>query len=135
MTVNVYWQDETQQILRYDFIAKWSWDEYFAALSLGRTLMMAVPHYVCILNDMTSTIHLPDDFMTKARNVTGSRPLNTGRAIFVSNDTFFVKVHATLAQVYPDWAQNYHRADTIEAALQNLYHWLEDNPHLPGEMK
>jgi hypothetical protein len=135
MTVNIDWHDESQQILRYDFIDKWTWEEYFAALSVGRSLMTTVPHFVCILNNMTSTTHLPDDFLTKARNVTGSRPLNTGRAVFASSDTFFVKVHATLGQLSPDWAQNYRREDTLEAALHHLQQWLLDHPQLPGELK
>jgi hypothetical protein len=127
MPVQVRWYNEEKRILYYDFQGMWTWDEYFNALAEGRGLMRAVEHQVCVLNDMRTAGHIPGGFMSRAQTVIGSRPDNTGRAVFITTQTFFLNLLDTIRRVLPDFGANYYYEDTEEHAVEHLMRWLNEN--------
>ena len=127
MSVIVTWDNDEKTILRYQFGGKWTWDEYLEALQDGRTMMANVSHYVCILNDMHETAFLPPNFVTLARNVIGSRPDNTGLAIFYTSSQFFKAMYRVLESLLPDVPTNYIISTTEADAYHRLNTWLEEN--------
>ncbi|NWF70546.1 MAG: hypothetical protein HXY40_15770 [Chloroflexi bacterium] len=52
MGVQVYWEDNEQTLLRYDFVGKWTWSDLYNALALGLKMEMLVTNRVDVLIDM-----------------------------------------------------------------------------------
>jgi hypothetical protein len=127
MSVDVNWLDSDRRILHYCFRGVWNWDEYFVTLSDGRKLQQQVTHRVCVLNDLSATDHLPDDFIEKARSVSLTRPLNSGIAVYISTDYHFKAVYEILCRLYPDRMAQYLLVTSRDEALAILNAWFAEH--------
>lgn len=125
MAIKIEWDNPEKTILRYRFIDNWSWDEYLEQLKVGREMMATVSHKVCILNDLTAMKSLPPNFITLARSVIGSRPENTGLAIFVSSSIFFKTMHNVLGKVLPEVPTHYLLVQTEAEAYERFKNWFD----------
>ncbi|HRF95814.1 MAG TPA: hypothetical protein PLZ51_11495 [Aggregatilineales bacterium] len=127
MPVQIKWWDDTETILHYQFSDPWDWNEYDTVLRQGRALMKEKNHYVGILNDMTQTIKLPTSLLSKARGYISTKPKNTGRVVYATDNKFLVMMFQMFAKVYPKLAENYTIAPTIEKAVAEITTWLTEN--------
>ncbi|RMG83138.1 MAG: hypothetical protein D6712_13500 [Chloroflexi bacterium] len=127
MAVEVFWDDEAHTILHYRFTGDWTWSEYFQALPKGRDMMAEVRHYVCIINNMLETDHVPSAFLSRARSVINSRPENTGLVVFVSTGLFFRNTYETFAQLYPNLAKQYVLTNSLDKAHEWIDNWLKQH--------
>lgn len=127
MPVHLKWWDDTETILHYEFIDPWDWNEYDTVLRQGRALMREKDHYVGILNDMMQTQKLPTSLLSKARGYISTKPKNTGRVIFATQNKFVVMMFQMFIRVYPKLAENYHIRSTLEESAQEIQAWLAEN--------
>lgn len=127
MPVHLKWWDNTETILHYEFVDPWDWNEYDTMLRQGRALMREKDHYVGILNDMTQTQKLPTSLLSKARGYISTKPRNTGRVIFATQNKFVVMMFQMFIRVYPKLAENYHIRATLEESAQEIQTWLAEN--------
>lgn len=124
MAVQIYWQDEPQHILRFDYHGTWSWEEHAAAQQTALAYMAAAPHEVCLLHDMRFSTQFPEDGMRKIRKMMVRLPSNTGCVVFITQDGFIIKLLLTLMQLYPGWSAHYIIQPTEAAALAYMAHWM-----------
>lgn len=127
MPVHLKWWDDTETILHYEFIDPWDWNEYDTVLRQGRALMREKDHYVGILNDMMQTQKLPTSLLSKARGYISTKPKNTGRVIFATQNKFVVMMFQMFIRVYPKLAENYHIRSHLEESVQEIQAWLAEN--------
>jgi hypothetical protein len=128
MPITVEWHDLTHQILHYHFINEWTWEEYYAALAQGRMMEREAGHYVCTINDMRQTQHVPDDFIEQARSVSLTRPTTTAIAVYISEDYHFTSIYGVIASLFPDTLITYPLVRTEGEALARIATWFKDNP-------
>jgi len=127
MSVQVNWYQNTpDRILHYHFSSQWTWSHYYDALKKGRHLMQEASGMVCIINDMRETGYVPNNFLIQAKGVIGTRPQNTGLAVFVSTNYFFESMYETLVRIHPEMKENYHLYHDIEQAVEVLNQWHID---------
>jgi hypothetical protein len=124
MAVTIEWDNPSKTILHYRFVDDWTWNGYLEQLQSGREMMASVSHDVCILNDMTQMKNLPPNFITLARSVIGTRPENTGLAIFVSTSAFFKTMHRVLGEVIPEVPTHYLLVTNEAEAYQRFEDWF-----------
>ncbi len=127
MPVHLKWWDDTETILHYEFTDPWDWNEYDTVLRQGRALMREKDHYVGILNDMMHTQKLPTSLLSKARGYISTKPKNTGRVIFATQNKFVVMMFQMFIRVYPKLAENYHIRSHLEESVQEIQAWLAEN--------
>ncbi|PJF28998.1 MAG: hypothetical protein CUN52_10635 [Phototrophicales bacterium] len=127
MPVHLKWWDDTETILHYEFIDPWDWNEYDTTLRRGRALMRDKNHYVGILNDMTATQKLPTSLLSKARGYISTKPRNTGRVIFATQNKFVIMMFQMFMRVYPKLAENYYIRATLDEAVSDIQAWLTEN--------
>ena len=127
MAVEVFWEDEARTILHYRFTSNWTWKEYFQVLPKGRDMMAEADHYVCIINNMLETDHVPAAFLSRARSIINSRPENTGLVVFVSTGLFFRNTYETFTQLYPHLAKQYVLTQSLDTARTWIDDWFKQH--------
>jgi hypothetical protein len=131
MPISVQWHETDARILHYKFVGQWTWKEYYAVLPRGRDMMRTTTAYVGIINDMMDSSYVPIDFLIQAKTVTDTRPVNTGLAIFVSDNYFFKSMYQVLERLHPDIAQHYWLSSDLEQAVKHVQAWLDDHSSSP----
>lgn len=127
MSVRVFWYSDEKRILHYEFVAHWTWQDYYDVLPQGRDLMREVGHNVCILNDMRESLYVPSNFLHRAKSVIDTRPPNTGLVVFVTTNAFLTAMYRSLIRLYPDLAEQYTLVPDFDEALACLHHWIQND--------
>lgn len=123
MTVHVQWYDQAQRILYYEFEGTILWDDYLTALSYGRVMMQSVPHQVCVINSMLSSVSLPEGFVTKVRAIIETEPDNKGCIVFVSPSRSFAQIMQKVERIIPEFDEYCFYADNNDEALALIHEW------------
>lgn len=127
MPVTVGWHDSSHKILQYRFIGEWTWEEYYTALAQGRMMERNASHFVCTINDMRHTTHVPSDFIEQARSVSLTRPQTTAIAVYISDDYHFTSIYEVISSLYPDTRALYPLVRTEAEALSRIDHWFKEH--------
>jgi hypothetical protein len=133
MPITVEWHDSTPHVLHYRFINEWTWEEYYTALAQGRTMEREARHYVCTINDMRQTQHVPNDFIEQARSVSLTRPATTAIAVYISEDYHFTSIYNVIASLFPDTLITYPLVRTEEEALARIGTWFLEQGQSPAD--
>ena len=123
MPIKVAWDNQQPLTLRYTYEGAWTWDEYSPCLNQGRDLMATTDEMVCIINDMRAVTKIPPNFISKAHNVIGSRPANTGLALFLTEDKSFQVLYTLLCRLMPSVDANYILTINEAQAYRRLEKW------------
>lgn len=127
MPVRIEWDNDEKTVIRYVFSGAWTWDEYLPCLEKGRQWMAETANTVCILNDMQQVTKFPPNFISKAHNVIGSRPPNTGLAVFVTRSSIFSVLYKILSQLMPTIPTEYILVQSEAEAYSRFAAWRSEH--------
>lgn len=118
----LYWDDELQNVLHYNFPATWTWDD----LAVMRKEVLATiadrahpgPVY-CIVN-MSDTRMLPFGVIGRARAGIESRPKDVVQLYFVGMHALPAGLIRTFQRIYPEMGRILTLCETVDDARARI---------------
>lgn len=118
MGIQVQWDNDEKTILRYDYQARWSWNELYQAVDQGYHLIDSVAHPVAVIIDLTASEGIPPGALSHARSIqqrahpriSMNVAVNAGGLLSTLTHTF-LRLYSALMQ-----ATSVHFAATVEEA-------------------
>ncbi|MDQ7027841.1 MAG: hypothetical protein Q9P44_20045 [Anaerolineae bacterium] len=83
MPIAVNWDNEEKTIIRWQFLAKWTWDDYYGALQNSRKLTQQATTMIDVIVDMRASKSLPSHLFTHAQNAIQTTSLNVGTIVVI----------------------------------------------------
>lgn len=124
MSVQADWFDtEQKNIIRYEFVGSWTWDDFYTAMNHVNELMATVDHTVYIIIDFRQGRGVPGGALTHMRSNTLRAADNWGGGVFVGINGFLKAIVNTFVQVYPRLGNRYQTAESIEEAVMVIDVW------------
>ncbi len=87
MPVTVNWLNDKKNILYFDYVGLWEWEESYSIIAQSNIMMEEVNHPVGSIVDFTNTSHVPDnlaDAMKKIAELRDSHPNDSGETVYVN---------------------------------------------------
>ncbi|GAB4513621.1 MAG: hypothetical protein OHK0046_14560 [Anaerolineae bacterium] len=120
MAVMLYWDDDEQTILRFDFEANWTWEDYYRVHPQAREMALSKDHTVYKLVDIQRSTNAPPNALTHLRNLADKQEPNAGITIFVTRNRFLRVLYQTGMALKGNFAKYYRVASTIEEAYDMI---------------
>jgi hypothetical protein len=118
MPVTVDWYTREQNIVVYQFVHPWTWDDYHAAAKKAWVMINNVQHIVDIILDFSSSHSIPAHAVKHFKREATHPHANRGLIIIVGANAFIRAVGKKLVKAYASMAQSLQYAATYdEAAL------------------
>lgn len=94
MSIQVSWGNAEQTIILYTINGRWTWEQFYDAISQGRTMMESVAHpRVDFIVDMTRGKLLPGNALPQFARMSNNHHSKSGRMVIVGATGF---IHALL---------------------------------------
>lgn len=116
MTITVYWQDSAQSIIRYDFPAIWTWDEFWAAFKLAYDMGGQVSHRIDIIVNLRESQIVPSNALTNLRAISEQQHAHARLSVIVTSVRFLHVLYGIGKTVYPKVQQHFVICETLEDA-------------------
>jgi hypothetical protein len=113
MAVQATWDNDEKTIVRYDFDAKWTWDDFYEAYYQAVDMQNSVLHRVDVILDMSQTRRLPDSALLHLRNLSEKQPPNIGKSILVSKNSFIISLYTLAMKNHAKIAYYFRLAGTL----------------------
>lgn len=124
MSVQVDWFDaEKKDIVRYEFVGTWTWDDLYAAMNEVNNLLATVDHMVYVIVDFRQGRGVPGGALTHMRSGTMRAADNWGGGVFLGINSFLQALVNTFIKMYPRLGERYHTASSLEEALMIIDVW------------
>lgn len=121
MPIHVNWDNDEKTIVRYTFVGKWDWNDFWEAAKASTELSNTVPHQtVDVIGDLSQTHMMPARGLKHLQNVTKLRPANRGVVYFYGANRFVRQLTDALIRMSPNLANDYHMVDTEEDAYNGI---------------
>lgn len=122
MPVTNIWDNDEKTIIRMDVSGRWTWDEMYAASTVGYSMLESVPHVVYPILDFSQSHGMPNNAITHARNMMGKQHPRTGMTVFVGANTLFVNLWRIFIRLYSllSREQDFTFANSLDEARQIL---------------
>ena len=118
MSIELSWDEHSDNVIRYDFPGQWDWQDFI--LAFNRTLEMARTldgaHYD-VIDDLLKSPHLPPGSgITHVYGVFKRKPANCGITVIVTRSAFVRALVEVLLKVHPDARHAFAITSTLEEA-------------------
>ncbi|MEO8609040.1 MAG: hypothetical protein ABI690_14215 [Chloroflexota bacterium] len=100
MPVTNIWDNDEKTIICMEVSGRWTWDEMYQASEMGYTMLESVNHMVYPIIDFSSSLGMPNNAITHARNMMGKQHPRTGMTVFVGANTLFVSLWRIFIRLY-----------------------------------
>ena len=88
MPLHVSWGNAEKTFTLFEFVGKWSWEDYYQARSDAIRLVEDVPHMVNIIVDLTQSSIFPANMLSHFGSSIDQSPKEFDLAIIVTNSKF-----------------------------------------------
>ena len=118
MTVNVAWDSEIEDVIVYQFLHKWTWDEFLLAFNEECLMAKAIGNrQYDVIGDTSQGATLPIGAgITHIYSVYKRYPKNWGITMIVTQNGFLRTMHKIGARVHPDAKNAFVVVSTLEEA-------------------
>jgi hypothetical protein len=117
MPIQVFWEDDAQTIVRYNFEGTWTWDELYPAYYQAIAMEKSVTDRVDVILDMRDSGRVPANALLHIKNISEKQPPNIGLSIFVTTNAFVTSMYNMAIRVYSKVAYYFRITKTPEEAL------------------
>jgi hypothetical protein len=104
MSIHLYWEDNEHSLLRYDFVGKWTWGDFYPALAQGLKMEMLSVNRVDVLMDMRQSGSIGDGALAHIRKIADRQPPNVGLMVVITPSKFLTALFQAAIRSYPDVA-------------------------------
>ena len=118
MTINVFWDNPQQDIIRQEFNGRWTSDEYVSSVLTMYDMMRPVPHKVHIIVDMTRTEGLTTRMIAAAPRFNEKLPPNRGLTIGINVPSYLISIVRIATRIYPQLGRYLHFANSVDEAYK-----------------
>jgi hypothetical protein len=132
MAVQVCWDDDQKTIVRYDFDARWTWDDFYEAYYQAIDMQASVTHRVDAIFDMQQTRRLPDNALLHLRNLSEKQPANMGYTVIVSSNSFILSLYTLAIQNHAKIAHYFRLVHKLEQAYSLISHARDTSEVTPA---
>lgn len=125
MPVSVRWENDAHDLIRFDFVGRWTWEETHKALDQNLALLDSVDYVVDFIVDMLQSDGLPSGVLQQLKRVAELNHPNSGLTIYVGVNPLLNALGAAFRRTYPRTAVIYafDFAKTIEEAHAKIARW------------
>jgi hypothetical protein len=112
------WDNNEQTTILYTLEGEWTLDEFRQTLDAMAQTILAKPHLVHVITDLTHATQPPARLLSAARYVDTTVQTNTGLIVFVNPMGMMVMLMKMAMGLMPGVAARARYADTIEQARE-----------------
>jgi hypothetical protein len=116
MAIQVYWEDDSKTIVRYDFEGTWTWDDLYKVFYQALAMETSVSHRVDVILDMRQSGRIPHNALTHIKNISDKEPPNIGLSVFVTSNRFLISLYNVGIKFYNKIGYYFRLTSTIEEA-------------------
>lgn len=117
MNITVSWDDELPHVVRYDFRAVWTWEDFFKAVAQAKALIDTAPGNVGVLMVGESRyMRLPPNSLTHFRSALQAKHPKTCIVVVVSQNIYLSMMTETVARLTGERGGKLRFVNTIEEA-------------------
>ena len=105
MGIEVVWDSDAKNVLRYIYDGRWTWSDLEKAREVAAQYEKSVAHRVDVIVDVQKSSLLPNGTITRARQVATTAPTthpNEGITVIVGAGAFVRSIYDVMLKVYPD---------------------------------
>lgn len=117
MPVAVDWYPSTDNIIVYEFIEGWTWQEFHAAIDRAIELSHQVEHTVYYIANVHKTESIPRGALRQVKSIMSKMPANWGATIVVQHNLFVKTLAESFTRIYPKYGKNFPVVSSMEAAI------------------
>ncbi len=99
MAVHISWGNEAKTYTVFEFVGKWTWDEYYQARSEGIEMVKSVPHTVNLIVDYTQSSFFPNNMLSNFGSSLDKVPKSFDLAIIVTQSNFVLALANMIAKL------------------------------------
>jgi hypothetical protein len=118
MPIHVQFDNEQRTIMRYEFIGRWTWQEYHQAIEQGYTLSKPIPYTVNLILDFSQGNTLPHNALSIFGTSMKTPPRDFDFAVVVSQSAFIQMVVKVFQRVYREMGNKLIYVQTIKEARE-----------------
>jgi hypothetical protein len=118
MAIRVYWGDERQTVVCYEFNGAWSWADLHFAVDQALALQGDITHRIDVIFDMRESGRMPANPMGNFRHILERQPANVALLVFIPLKKFLVSLIQALSRFSPLMREVYRVVDTRDEALE-----------------
>lgn len=128
MNITVDWEDDTKQIVRYNFRAVWGWDDFFKAVEQAKALIDSAPGGVgVIMGGETRYMRLPPNSLLHFRSALRAAHPKTRVVVIVTDNPYLSMVIDTLTRISGVSGGKLKFVNTMEEAHALIQSRLDEN--------
>lgn len=128
MPISVRWDNEEKNRLYYEFLNKWTWDEFDTVYADVYKMLDTVSHKVDAIVDLRESNLLPQNTLTEMRRLTFQQHANGGITVFITDNGFAHAIYGILTGVLRQAKNIFRIARTVEEAYEIIDSVREDFP-------
>lgn len=117
MPVRVYWVNDEQTILRYDFEGVWTWEDFYPVYEQAIQMETSVTHRVDIIINMLDSKSIPGNALSHMKSMTDKLPENVGMGVFITRNRFVNILYDSGARFYPKIRDTFVIVSSLEEAM------------------
>src|SRR5690606_34184496 len=114
MPILVRWDDEEKTRIYYEFVGKWTWDEFNTVYEGVYEMLDTVSHKVDAIVDLRYSNLLPQSTLTEMRRLTFQQHENGGITVFITENELAHALFTILTGVLRQAKKIFRIAHTIE---------------------
>jgi hypothetical protein len=124
MGITAVWDNDEKTIIRYIYDGSWTWDDFYTAFGQAYKMIDTVNHRVDIIVDVRMSSLLPQNALSRGRQLSTSTHTNQGRTIVVGANALMRSVSNIFNKVYTKAADDLKISfvRTMEEAHDQLLH-------------
>lgn len=113
--IHVQWDDPVEQsAIRYDFLDKWTWEEFSAAAAEARTMIDSVHHRVDAIANLCETTYLAPNAIPQIQRAMRYPAPNFGVLVVAQSHPLIRRITEITRMISPNL--RIHIADTLDDA-------------------
>lgn len=126
MPISVRWDNEEKSRIYYEFLNKWTWDEFNAVYADVYTMLDTVSHKVDAIVDLRESQLLPQNTLTEMRRLTFQQHANGGITVFITDNGLVHTLFMILTGVLRQAKKIFRIARTVDEAYAIIDSVRED---------
>jgi hypothetical protein len=124
MAVRVFWDNDDQTIIHYQFDENWTWDEFFPAKAHAQELINTVSHKVGVILETHHNGVIPHNLLGNFRNGLRTKHPNTAIVVIVVTRPFIRTMISTVRALSPLAFVHLEMAFTLDEARLLIHDYL-----------
>ncbi|MFN8529518.1 MAG: hypothetical protein U0670_12975 [Anaerolineae bacterium] len=129
MPIHLYWEDESQTILRWDFDGEWSMDDMFDATARSQEMRIGLPPPVVLIDHRRAATFVPTGALYKLADLAHVGKDTRRLLVVVTPFEFYLQVGRIISEVYREMARSMQVVRTMPEADRILQPYREAIAH------